>query len=77
MSAIKQALEHLNSSLQNLEYSISGWEESLSGTQRDMFAAPPPQQPSNENIDVSIVAKRLDIAIEKVEEILANEAAGA
>ena len=73
MSAIKQALEHLNSSLQNLENSLSGFEKSLTGTQRDMFGGPPP---SNENtcngVDAAVVAKRLDIAIEKVEEILSE-----
>ncbi|MGH1398785.1 MAG: hypothetical protein ACRBCT_06180 [Alphaproteobacteria bacterium] len=81
MSAIMEALQRLDGSLQNLENTVTGFEhtvaQELAGQQRDMFGSPI-AAPSNENkkIDASIVAKRLDIAIEKVEEIL-SEAASA
>ena len=77
MSAIRQALEKLNGSLQNLESSVTGLENNLAGEQRDMFGHPPA---SNENtngaIDAALVAQRLDIAIERVEQVL-SEAASA
>ncbi|MGB0719523.1 MAG: hypothetical protein ACPGRX_03565 [Bdellovibrionales bacterium] len=80
MSAIEQALHRLDGSLNTLETALGGLErnlaEHLSGQQRDMFGYP---EASNQNIggiDASVVAKRLDIAIEKVEEILSEAAAG-
>ncbi|MFK7840066.1 MAG: hypothetical protein AB8B83_07010 [Bdellovibrionales bacterium] len=82
MSELHQALERLNGSLSNLETSVTGLEHNLAGEQRDMFGHP---SPSNENtidveggtaIDAALVAQRLDIAIERVEQVL-NEAATA
>lgn len=79
MSALQQALEKLNGSLNNLESSVTGLEHNLAGQQRDMFGHP---APSNENetngatIDAAAVAKSLDIAIERVEQVL-SEAASA
>lgn len=77
MSAIQQALHRLDASLQRLEGTVSTVETNMQGQQRDMFGGPP-APPSNENrqIDVSVVAQRLDIAIEKVEEILSEAATG-
>lgn len=76
MSAIKQALIRLNGSLQNLENSIANAENTPQGGQRDMFGAHNPA-PSNQNdVNVALVAQRLDIAIEKVEEILSEAKAG-
>ncbi len=77
MSAIRQALEQLNGSLQNLENSVGGFEQSMAGAQRDMFGGPdvPAHQPSNQNdLDINLMAKRLDNAIDKVEEILSESA---
>lgn len=81
MSAIRNALEKLNGSLQNLEKSVSTFERNAhlpKGAQHDMFSNPekPKREPSNENstegLNVSLMAQRLDIAIEKVEEILSE-----
>ncbi len=77
MSALQKALEKLNGSLYNLETSVSGLENSMVGQQRDMFGAPIARESSaNENIklDPSIIAKRLDIAIDKVEKVLSDAA---
>ena len=79
MSAILQAIEKLNGSLDNLETSVSSLETNLAGEQRDMFGHPPA---SNENtteangaaIDTALVAQRLDIAIERVEQVLSEAA---
>ena len=81
MSALQQALEKLNGSLNNLESTVTGLEHNLAGQQRDMFGHP---AASNENdtdvngkaIDAAMVAQRLDIAIERVEQVL-SEAASA
>jgi len=79
VTALKQALEKLNGSLNNLENSVGSLEHTLAGEQRDMFGVP---SASNENdtdataIDAALVAQRLDIAIERVEQVL-NEAASA
>lgn len=79
MSALQQALEKLNGSLQNLESSVTGLEHNLAGEQRDMFGHP---VASNENatdmdgtvINTAMVAQRLDIAIERVEQVLSEAA---
>ena len=79
MSAIKQALEKLNTSLNDLETSVGSLERNLTGEQRDMFGHPPAV---NENtgetngaaIDAALVAQRLDIAIERVEQVLSEAA---
>lgn len=76
MSALKQALQKLNGSLNNLETSVNGLETNLAGAQRDMFGHP---TASNENdtdieINTALVAQRLDIAIERVEQVLSEAA---
>lgn len=76
MSALKQALNKLNGSLNNLESSVAGLENNLAGSQRDMFGHPPASNENNTAIDAALVAQRLDIAIERVEQVL-SEAASA
>jgi len=81
MSALQQALEKLNGSLDNLESSVGSLEVTLAGEQRDMFGVPTPSNENDTNtngaaIDAALVAQRLDIAIERVEQVL-SEAASA
>jgi len=79
LSALQQALDKLNGSLSNLESSVGSLEQTLAGEQRDMFGVP---TASNENvtetngqaIDAALVAQRLDIAIERVEQVLSEAA---
>jgi len=72
VSAIKQALSRLDSSLGKLEYSMEGMEHLLAGEQRDMFSV---SEVGNENligVQSAVVAQRLDQAIEKVEALLSE-----
>ena len=79
MSVLQEALNKLNSSLNHLESSVGTLETNLAGEQRDMFGHP---KASNENdtdingtaIDAALVAQRLDIAIERVEQVLSEAA---
>lgn len=72
MSAIRTSLENLLSTVIRLENNLEGYQKqvqfSSSGGQQEMFL----DHPSNEN-NVAI-AQRLDVAIEKVEKMLQNEA---
>ena len=74
MSALKQALNKLNGSLNNLESSVAGLENNLTGSQRDMFGHPPASNENSTAIDAALVAQRLDIAIERVEQVLSEAA---
>jgi len=78
MSAILEALQRLDESLTNLDNVVTHHEgvvaQELAGQQRDMFGAPTEASNQNTKIDASIVARRLDLAIEKVEEILSEAA---
>jgi len=74
VSAIRSALENLNSIIGELESSVDTMEMTRKGEQRDMFAS----SPSNENgkssgVSGEAIAKRLDSAIEKVEKLLGSE----
>ena len=74
MSAIRSALQNLNSIIDELEHSVEAMEMARKGEQRDMFAS----SPSNENgksssVSGEVIAKRLDSAIEKVEKLLGEE----
>ena len=74
MSQVTRALSRLGRVVTNLEGVASGLEASLSGQQRDMFAAPVSASNTNtSDIDKELVAKKLDLAIEKIEEILDEE----
>jgi hypothetical protein len=76
VSAIRQALSKLESAVGKLEGRVVKYESSLTGVQRDMFGAPVAKKNgfngSGHNSDVQgpLFAKRLDQAIEKVEDIL-------
>ncbi len=74
MSALQQALEKLNGSLNNLETSVTGLESNLAGAQRDMFGHPPASNENDTAIDTALVAQRLDVAIERVEQVLSEAA---
>jgi len=74
VSAIRSALQNLNSIIGELEHSVETMELARKGEQRDMFAS----SPSNENgkssgVSGEAIAKRLDSAIEKVEKLLGEE----
>lgn len=73
MSAILDALVKLEQSIGNLEGAAAYIETNLAGQQRDMFSSPAPP-PANgngaENIDMNLVAEKLDSAIENVEKVL-------
>ncbi len=83
MSALIQSLRNMEQAVESLEDSIGGMEKRLSGSQRDMFGGPDVRldakgmpvasgiQPPSE---VKIMAKRLDFAIMKVEELLEENA---
>lgn len=58
---------------------MTGLETSLAGEQRDMFGHPPAvnentTEPNGTAIDTAMVAQRLDIAIERVEQVLSEAA---
>ncbi len=76
--AIKNAVRNLGQSVGNLEGSLGSLEEALAGQQRDMFGGPANSNGSGNGVvngngaQAAIVAKRLDHAIEKVEQLLAE-----
>jgi hypothetical protein len=71
VSAIKHALARLDGAIANLEGSVRGMETSLAGKQRDMFSVPVKESRQNGHApDNAAMARKLDLAIEKVEEIL-------
>ncbi len=69
VSSIQQALSKLNSAVGRLEMSAHSLERSRTGQQRDMFAQPTATKPGAFP-DSAVIAKRLDKAIKKVEELL-------
>ncbi|MBP7722737.1 MAG: hypothetical protein KA155_09405 [Alphaproteobacteria bacterium] len=71
--SIRQALAKLEKSVGKLESSAVQLETSMAGEQRDMFGAVIKKNGTNGNghaIQGALFAKRLDQAIEQVEEIL-------
>ncbi|MBX2834479.1 MAG: hypothetical protein KTR28_05870 [Micavibrio sp.] len=74
MSEISRALTKLNRAVYSLEGAAEVLESKLVGEQRDMFASPAVSAPANANakIDKTVVKKSLDLAINKIEEILAD-----
>lgn len=78
MSAVRSSIENLHNAIMRLDSALTDLEENRKGEQRDMFAAPA----SNENgsddnsADNSVIAKRLDNAIEKVEQLLKDGSNG-
>ncbi len=69
MSRIQQALSKLNHAIGHLEMSAHGLERSRMGQQRDMFAQPIAAKAGG-FANSAVIAKRLDKAIKKVEELL-------
>lgn len=79
MSSIRQALAKLEGAVGKLESSAVKLETSMAGQQRDMFGAPIKKNGSNGNgnaMQGALFAKRLDQAIETVEEILKDGSHG-
>ncbi len=74
MSAIRQAVLKLESAVGRLEGKVTKYESSLTGVQRDMFGAPVAKkkggQEQDSGLQNALFAKRLDQAIETVEDIL-------
>ncbi len=78
MSAIRQALAKLEGAVGKLEGNVVKYESALTGQQRDMFGAPIAAKKNgnangnghNADLQGALFAKRLDQAIEKVEDIL-------
>lgn len=75
MSAIRQAVSKLEGAVGRLEGKVTKYEASLTGIQRDMFGTPVAkkngaQQNQNSGLQDALFAKRLDQAIETVENIL-------
>ncbi|MEZ5813419.1 MAG: hypothetical protein R3E13_01625 [Alphaproteobacteria bacterium] len=69
MSAILEALTKLEQSIGNLENAAGHVEATLSGQQRDMFTAAPQAVPAA-NLNVALVAEKLDTIIEQAETVL-------
>lgn len=73
MSAVRQAIAILSRAVDNLESSVGHVEQALTGKQRDMFAMPAraPEGVANSNdLDAELVARKLDSAIERIEQAL-------
>lgn len=75
MSALHNALQHLNSVITYLEKSVDVMEKNRVGEQRDMFAMPSNENAAKQAAKDEAIAARLDSAIETVEKILAEDAA--
>ena len=83
MSAVIESLRKLEQSVQGLEASVGNMEGRIADTQRDMFGGPDVELDANGSPKAAIVAdipeaeviaKRLDFAITKVEELLKEDA---
>ena len=74
VTALTQSLARLADAIDNLETSMEGFEQTLAGQQRDMFAAPPPKPVARKakGGQAAMSAQRLDHAIEKAEQLLAQ-----
>lgn len=77
MPTVRDALSQLKQSVGRLEGSLKHLETSVAGVQRDMFGAivPPAGKKGKANgnalpFDSTLVSKKLDKAIKKVEELL-------
>ena len=68
MSEVSRAISRLSQIVSNLEGSTDHLEATLAGEQRDMFAAP--ANSNSSALDKATVTKKLDLAIERIEEIL-------
>ena len=74
VSQVAQALSKLSQVVGKLEGSVNVLETSLAGEQRDMFGA---SNASNNNavqngVDTELVAQKIDLAIEKIEDVLSE-----
>ena len=83
MSAVIQSLRKLDQVVETLEGSVETLETRHAGTQRDMFGGPdmtldahgrPKSAVISSIPDAQAIARRLDFAINKVEELLREEA---
>lgn len=76
MSIVRSSIENLHSAIMRLESAVTNMEETRMGEQRDMFAAAPSNENASKSMDSSLIAKRLDNAIEKVEQLLRDGSNG-
>ncbi|MCK6417395.1 MAG: hypothetical protein L6Q57_00435 [Alphaproteobacteria bacterium] len=73
MSLIEKALYRLDRAVGSLEGSMGALETSMKGKQRDMFAQA--DAPKNlGRVQSQVIARRLDKAIERVEQLLGEAA---
>lgn len=75
VSVLMQSLASLEHAISRLEQAVESAEDSLVGQQRDMFAAPagPPRpQKNGKGVQAAMIVRRLDHAIEKAEQLLAQ-----
>lgn len=73
---MRSSIENLHKAIMRLEGAVTDMEETRLGEQRDMFAAPPSNENASKSMDNSLIAKRLDNAIEKVEQLLRDGSNG-
>lgn len=75
MSHVEQSLRNLMGAIERLDHTARYVEGVKQGTQRDMFAGAPAPQKSKANASPDqALARRLDVAIQRVEELLEEEA---
>ena len=75
MSEVARALSNLSQIVGQLEGSVYELETSMSGQQRDMFGEKVANSNAQTNIDTELVAQKLDLAIEKIEDVLEEDQA--
>lgn len=74
MSLIEKALYRMEQAVGSLEGSMTFLESSLAGKQRDMFAAAQASGQQGGKVQSGVIARRLDRAIERVEQLLGEAA---
>ncbi len=72
MSVLRQAIENLEDAVGRLEGSVLSFEKDMTGEQHDMFTAPAKKVAAAASVQGAIIARRLDSAIEKVEQLLSE-----
>ncbi|MGQ0527555.1 MAG: hypothetical protein ACT4OY_05935 [Alphaproteobacteria bacterium] len=72
MSHVEQSLRNLLGAIERLDHAARYFEGAQNTKQRDMFAAAPVQRATGSQD--AMLARRLDVAIARVEELLSEEA---
>lgn len=76
MPTIEQALMRLNGAVSGLETNVDRLQNALKGRQRDMFAFGGPKCAGSASPENTVITRRLDRAIQKIEELLGEGSAG-